>query len=74
MRIRVNAHYDPQSKTYWAESPDLDGLTVSGETLDELRSETLGAAEVLLELAVRGHPLGKAVTELRVMDAVTCAA
>lgn len=73
LRVRVNAHYDRESKTFWADSPDLDGLIVSGATLDELRVEAIGAAEVLLELAVNGHA-SHAYTDLRVKDTVACPA
>jgi predicted RNase H-like HicB family nuclease len=48
--IRVRVHYDEESKSYWADSPDLDGLTVAGSTLDELQSETLSACDMLLSL------------------------
>lgn len=73
LRVRVFAHYDKESQSFWANSPDLDGLVVSGATLDELRTEAIGAAEVLLELAVNGHT-SHAVTDLRVRDALPCAA
>lgn len=56
LRLRVEVHFDQESGTYWAESPDLDGLTVSGSSLDELRTEVLGAAETLLELALDDRP------------------
>lgn len=73
LRIRVYAHYDKESRTFWANSPDLDGLAVSGETLDELRREALAATETLLELAVNSQP-PRTVAELRVTDSVTCPA
>lgn len=46
--IRVEVHFDEESKSYWASSKDLDGLVVSGATLDELRSEVVEAAKALL--------------------------
>lgn len=48
LQIRVEVHYDEESKSYWADSRDLDGLVVSGATLDELKSEVIGAASLLL--------------------------
>lgn len=73
LRVRVNAHYDKESNSFWADSPDLDGLVVSGATLDELRTEAIGAAESLLELAIDGHH-HNAVAELRVKDSLAFAA
>ena len=52
LKLRVDIHHDADSHSYWASSPDLDGLVVAAPTLDALRSEVRGAAEVLLELAV----------------------
>lgn len=67
MTVRVNAHYDTESGSFWADSPDLDGLVVSGATLDALRQEALAATGELLDLAVGGdHHNTK--TELRVRD------
>lgn len=71
--VRVNIHYDNETKSYWANSPDLDGLVVSGATLDELRNEVRGGAETLLDLAVDGHR-AQAMPELRFRDAAICAA
>ena len=52
LKVRIDIHHDSETNSYWADSPDLDGLVVAASTLDELRSEVRGAAEVLLELAV----------------------
>ena len=52
LKLRVDIHHDAQTNSYWADSPDLDGLVVAALTLDELRSEVRGAADVLLELAL----------------------
>lgn len=55
--IRVNVYYSPEAQGYWASSPDLDGLTVAGDTRDEVMQEARWAAETLLDLAgVRGVP------------------
>jgi predicted RNase H-like HicB family nuclease len=71
--VRVHVYQDPETRTFWAKSPDLDGLIVSGETLDEVRDEVLSASNTLLELAVDGHA-ANAKTELRIRDSAYCAA
>lgn len=70
--LRVDVYFDAESKSYWAKSPHLDGLVVSGATLDELRTEVRGAAETLLELELHAH--AKAKPEYRFRDEVLCAA
>lgn len=65
--VRVDVHYDPDVNSYWATSPDLDGLVVAGETLQELRAEVGLAAGDLLSLAVHS-PNTRAKTELRIRD------
>lgn len=55
IRVRVNVHFDADSKTFWADSPDLDGLVVSGATPEELAREVHLAATELLELQLSGH-------------------
>ena len=71
--VRVHVHHDRESNSYWADSPDLDGLVVSGQTLDEVRKEVTAAADVLLELAINGHK-ANAQTEIRIRDTAFCAA
>lgn len=62
--VRVHIFFDPEVQSYWANSPDLDGLVVTGATRDELKEEARLAAGTLLELAgVEGEP------ELRFEDA-----
>jgi hypothetical protein len=70
--IRVDVRFDKESHSYWAVSPDLDGLSVSGLTLDELRNEVRGAAIGLLELAIDGQP-AFARPEMRFKDDIICA-
>lgn len=48
--LRVRVHHDVESNSYWAESPDMLGLVVSGRTLEELQEEVSGAAAGLLEI------------------------
>lgn len=56
MQLRVEVHYDKDCNSYWASSPDLDGLVVSGQSLDELQSEVVSAAESLLDLQLSDRP------------------
>lgn len=62
---RVDVHFDADVKSYWAESPDLRGLVVSGNTLEELRAEVAAAGAVLLELELGGHDHPRARLRLR---------
>lgn len=55
--LRVAVHYDSESKTFWADSPDLDGLVVSGETPENLAREIHIAATELVELQLSGRHL-----------------
>jgi len=48
--VRVQVFYDPEVQSYWANSPDLDGLVVTGSTRAELENEARSAAGTLLEL------------------------
>jgi predicted RNase H-like HicB family nuclease len=50
MLLRIDVHFDKESKTYWADSPDVDGLAVGGDTIEEVRSEAMNAAFALIEL------------------------
>jgi len=43
-------YFDPESNSFWATSPDIDGLCVSGENAQEVQQEACLAAELLLEL------------------------
>ncbi len=71
--VRVHVHHDKDSGTYWADSPDLDGLAVSGDTLDEIHKEVTSAADALLQMAIDGHK-ANAQTEIRIRDTALCAA
>jgi len=53
--LRITIHFDRETNSYWADSPDLRGLVVTGDTLDELRQEARDAAGVLLEMSLDGH-------------------
>jgi predicted RNase H-like HicB family nuclease len=63
--FRVRIHKDQDSGTYWADSPDLDGLVVSGANIDELHREVCGAADCLLD-AQLSHKPSKAVADFQV--------
>jgi predicted RNase H-like HicB family nuclease len=53
----VAVHYDTESKTFWADNPDLDGLVVAGATPAELAREIHAAATTLIELQLAGRQL-----------------
>ena len=55
MQVRVFVFENENGPGFWAKSDDLDGLVVSGETIDELRREVTSAAAELFELQVGGH-------------------
>ena len=73
LKLRVYVHFDQESNSFWADSPDLDGLVVSGDNLEELRREALIAADELLTLAVKGHK-HTAVASLRLGEEEVCPA
>jgi len=56
LRFDVTVHFDGESKTFWANSPDINGLAVSGEDLQEIQREAALAAELLLELQLHQAP------------------
>ena len=53
--VRVNVHFDKDTGTYWADSPNLRGLVVAAATLEELRQEAVMAASGLLDLDMTHH-------------------
>lgn len=73
MVFHVNVYLDKETDSYWAQSQDLDGLIVSGKTLDELRDEIRSAANSLLEIALDTQPK-RVMPELRFADTALCAA
>lgn len=48
--IRVNVYYSPEARSYWADSPDLNGLAAAGKTRAEVEQEARWAAETLFEV------------------------
>lgn len=71
--VRVQAHYDAETSSYWADSPDLDGLVVSGGDLDELQAEATAGAGVLIGLAGVSSA-ARIKTELRFRCSAICTA
>lgn len=55
MLVRVDVHYDPEAKSYWTTSPDLDGLIVTGNSIDELLHEAKLGIDGLMELELKGR-------------------
>jgi predicted RNase H-like HicB family nuclease len=66
---RINVHHDTESNSLWADSPDLDGLVVSGQTLDELHREAISAAGELIQLALKNHKT-RAHADIRLHEVV----
>lgn len=55
--IRVNVYYSQQARSYWADSPDLDGLAAAGKSRAEVEREAHFAAETLFEInGMDGEP------------------
>ena len=71
--VRIDAHYDRESGSYWASSPDLDGLVVTGGTLDELKNEAVAACDALLSLQLHSLPV-KAAARLSYQESALQAA
>jgi len=71
LKLRVEAFKDEESNSYWAKSDDLDGLVVSGATLDELHAEVVSAATELLDLEVHGK---RSRAEVQFNTPLPCAA
>lgn len=56
-QLRVNVYYSPEAHSYWAESPDLNGLAASGKTRAEVEQEAFYAAETLFEIkGIKAQP------------------
>ena len=72
--LRVQIMRDQESGVYIARSPDLDGLVVEATSLDVLRTEALGAADVLLELALHADHPPRANADFRLVEGAHCAA
>lgn len=49
--VLLHVHFDEESRSFWADSPDLDGLLVGGQTPAQVLREARAAAAALLELS-----------------------
>lgn len=56
LEVRIEVHFDAESKTYWADSPDLDGLVCEGATWDELVPAVHDCVGMLLQAKLRQAP------------------
>lgn len=72
LRFKVNVHFDEESKSFWADSPDIDGLVVSAANLDDLRAESLAAAKDLLDLQIHSSNV-HVRPQMRIEDSHACA-
>lgn len=61
--VRVDILRDEEAGVYVATSPDLRGLVVEAETLDELFAEVRSAAVELMEPTGRRDTLGKTILQ-----------
>ena len=74
VKLRVSVFHDEASNSYWAKSDDLDGLVVSGTTLDDLQREVLSAARTLLDLSMHGASRAHITADMRMCSNLLCAA
>lgn len=70
VKVPVDVFFDEQSQSFWAQSPYLDGLVVSGADLNELRREVIAAAGELLSLELAAP--ARAATVMRIKDTDIC--
>lgn len=73
MTVRVDVHYDPEVKSYWTSSPDLKGLVVTGNSLDELFREAKSGIHDLMEVELDGVAI-EAKPRLSFSNSALCAA
>ena len=71
--LRVEVHHDAEVDRYWADSPDLRGLVMEAQSLDELFASTRAAALDLLELQLGGD-IRPPEPQYRIMQAPVLAA
>ncbi len=75
VHVRVTAHFDAESKSFWADSPDLDGFCVAGDTPEELAREAEAVSQILVELLLgTSRPHGAVVAHPRLVDLERCPA
>lgn len=68
----VSVHYHWEPKGWWADSPDLPGLSAAGATFTEVRSLAVEGIDfaveepvVVIEEGVIGHPASDTPIEVR---------
>ncbi len=71
--LRVTVHYDSDAKSYWTSSPDLAGLVVTGNSLDELFKEARVGIDELMGIELNGAQI-EAKPRLSFTDSALCAA
>lgn len=73
LSLRLYAHHDPESNSFWCNSPDLPGFIIAGETIEEMRQEVrLTLPDFLGEVvSKRKSPV---TTELCYRDTLYCPA
>jgi len=74
MSLRITIARDDECGVYIATSPDLDGLVVEAKSLNELRTEALAAAEMLMGLALHADHAPNTRTQFLLDDSALCAA
>jgi predicted RNase H-like HicB family nuclease len=67
LSMRVHIHFDAEVASYWTTSPDLGGLIVTGQTLDELFKEVQLASPDLIALEL-GKPAPRTKTTFTPID------
>lgn len=73
LSLRVHYHFDKEANSYWTTSPDLRGLVVAADTLEELHKEVSYAALDLIDLAVNNDH-DKVTPQLKFLDGAMFAA
>ena len=68
VKVLVEIARDDEAGVFLAFSPDLRGLHVEGETLDELHREIRSALSALMQLQIDGH-VSEIIPQLEFRDA-----
>jgi len=73
IEFRVDVHHDREAGVYIATSPDLRGLVVEADSMDQLMEEVRGAVEMLLDFQLSGRHV-PVTPEYRYRGDAICAA
>lgn len=68
VKLRVEIEYDPEANVYCATSPDLRGLVVEADSLDDLMKEVPDAVDMLMTAQLHGGHI-KTISDYRYLDA-----